>query len=282
MSEIGDGFFHRLPFADYRKLPGHSITTLKNLMRSPLAYQYWLRHRKDSESMSLGRVAHTAILEPELFEAEYTVWEGAVRRGKEWDAFKAANTGKQIITLSDRDKALAMADSVRDHDAAMRYLSKGEAEVSMIWSDNSTGQLCRGRIDWLVEDETQPVLVGLKTGRTSEPGQFGRDAFRLGYHLQWAFYLEGYTTLTGKRPRVVEIVVESAPPHEVAVFELNEEILVLGYDAFQDLLWKFVACEAADEWPPACRDEVVLEFPRWATSEDEDLSTIGLEFGNEP
>ena len=44
--------------------------------------------RKEVSAFDVGTYFHTAILEPHLLEKECAVYPGAVRRGKEWDAFK--------------------------------------------------------------------------------------------------------------------------------------------------------------------------------------------------
>src|SRR5512133_3499649 len=81
-----------IPFAEYLQLPGLSISALKLLRQSPLKFKHNLTApRVETAAMALGTAVHTAVLEPHRLPTDYITWEGGTRRGKEWDAFKAAN-----------------------------------------------------------------------------------------------------------------------------------------------------------------------------------------------
>ena len=273
-------FYPHLPFAEYRKLPGNSISNLKELDKSPLKYKHRLANPFESAAMNLGSATHTAVLEPDLMAREYMIFDGT-RRGKEWEAFQtvAQAAGKKILKADEYALALAMRDAVRGYEPAMKYLRRGEAEVSMTWTDADLGIPCRGRIDWLADLDGEPVLVGLKTARDGRHFKFGAAAFSLGYHLQWAYYLDGFHALTGKSPKVVEIVVENTAPHEPAVYVIPDEILDLGRDEYRRLLVKLQECESLNSWPPSLDDEEPLSFPTYAyrgLGDDSDLSDLDL------
>lgn len=274
------GFLHHLPFADYRKLPGEHISDLKELSRSPMKY----RHRKDhpggeTPAMALGTATHTAVLEPHKLLTDYTLWDQGDRRGKGWEAFKATAeaAGKRILTKAEFDLVQGMRDSVRDFLPAMKYLKDGEAEVTMQWTEPLLGTACIGRLDWLTKIDGKPVLVGLKTAKDARHFKFAGQAYALGYHLQWAYYYDGFYHLTGEFPKVVEIVVENTAPFEPAVYEIPGDILALGHDEYMRLLELLQKCEAANSWPPSLEDEQVLTLPTYAYGrDDDDLSDLGL------
>src|SRR5690242_14058178 len=84
----------RIPEAEYRALPGVSITRLKELKRSPKHYRYRLDHPRETAPLTLGGAAHVACLEPERFDRDFATWtrrtaSGAMapRKGQWWDAF---------------------------------------------------------------------------------------------------------------------------------------------------------------------------------------------------
>lgn len=271
----------RIPYGDYRSVPATNISSLKELKRSPLHYRHALTAPKESPALTLGTAAHTATLEPERFARDYAIWayrtdsgRMSPRTGRKWEEFCVAHAGKTILTEDECSDALAIAHAVRNDPVARKYLEAGEPEVVMRW--DLQGRPCKGRIDWLTRLEAD-VIVGLKTARSCEPFKFGAAAASLGYALQWAFYFDGFVAATGRKPRLVEIVVESAAPHAVVVYSIPEDVIEYGRDEYQTLLHRLSECEARDEWPGPAETELVLSLPSWVYGNDEDLSDLGLE-----
>lgn len=276
------GIASRVPFDDYAKVPAVSITRLKELKRSPMHYRHALANPRDTGPMRLGTAAHCAVLEPERFAREFAVWSRrtstggmAPRNGQYWDAFRAENTGKSIVTEDEFALAMAMRDAVRGHPAAIRYLEAGDPEVTLKWAWAT--RFCKGRVDWLTNVDGGPVIVGLKTARDCRHFAFGSQAAKLGYHLQWCWYRDGYYDLTGREPRMVEIVVESAAPHAVAVYVIPDDILAQGRDEYLRLLEVLTECETTDTWPGPVPTEEHLTLPSWAyEATDDDVDELGL------
>lgn len=86
--------------------------------------------RKEVSAFDVGTYFHTAILEPHLLEKECAVYPGAIRRGKEWDAFKETHKGKAIITGSEFEQAQTMIRAVRNSPIALSYIDGFDKEVS--------------------------------------------------------------------------------------------------------------------------------------------------------
>lgn len=273
----------RIPYPDYAATDGVSITRLKEIERSPQHYRHRLRHPTETAPLRLGTAAHCATLEPERYVRDFATWDETTasgrarpRNGKDWDAFKAAHEGQPIVTAAEHAHASAIAAAVRSHPTAARYLAAGDPEVSMVWQ---TGKhTSKGRVDWITRLDGVDVLVGLKTSTDCRPDVFGRQAARLGYAMQWAYYLDGYHAITGRMAKVVEIVVESAAPYAVAVYVIPAEVIELGRGTYLDLLAKLDECESTARWPGPVEGEVVLEIPRWAYRDDteDDVESIGL------
>lgn len=272
----------RVPASEYFALPGVSITRLKELKRSPQHYKYLLANPKESNALTLGTATHVAVLEPERYGNDYAIWEQRQpngnlrpRNGNTWEAFKSANEDKTIITADEHALSMTMQKAVRANTDAMRYLETGDPEVTMQW-DIEPFQ-CKGRLDWLTTVDGWPVLVGLKTARDCRHFIFGSAAAKLGYHLQWAYYYDAYKQITGREARVVEIVVESAPPHAVAVYSISDDILWQGRDEYLALLKLLGECKDKNEWPGPEVGEQVLTLPSWVYEVQDDLTDIGLE-----
>ncbi len=269
---------------DYRAVKAINISGLKYLRHSPSMYQYRLQHAQESDSMAFGTLAHLLTLEPHRFERDVAVWTSRTeagsmspRRGKAWDAFVEANAGRMIVTENDYLDASVLAAAVRANPAAMRYLVDGVAEVAMYW-EWPVGP-CKGRLDFVTRVDGKTVIVGLKTARDCRPIQFSSQAFKLGYHLQWAWYQDGWREAHGTdtAPRMVEIVVESEAPHSVIVYTIPDDVLEQGRGEYQDLLIQYQECQRSGDWHGPADVEQVLTLPSWVYGADDDLSDLGLE-----
>jgi hypothetical protein len=256
-------------FDDYVRSPEVHATGLKNLLVSPLLYK---RRQEvpmsDSDTLRVGRAAHTAILEHDRFLLDYALWTGKVRRGKEWEAFVAAQGKRTILTAAQYKQALRMRDAVQAHPVASKLLSDRAArrEVSLRWTHPRTGIKCKARIDWLGS-----ALIDIKSTRNPDPRKFAADAARLGYVFQLAFYDDGRAA-NKLPPAPVKIVsVQNVEPYDVVVFDLDERTLAIGREQVEAAFDLLVRCQAANDWPGLASEEVTLRLPAWAAPDyDED------------
>jgi exodeoxyribonuclease VIII len=289
------GIRYGLSFDAYNALPGIRAGHLSRMRRSPLHYQSALSFDERTAPMRLGTAAHCAVLEPERFEREYIAWtrkseEGNAcpRRGKYWEAFQVEHPGKEILTEQEMETAITLSCVVERCEEAMAYLRTGKAEVTLFGEvtlssivdaryDGLTRQ-AKARPDWLHIDGGHHVLVGLKTARDASPLVFGNAAYRLGYHISWAWYFDLYRSLTGIEAEVREIVVENNPPYDVVVYKITPDIIHQGRDDYQALLRQLVQCERDQCYPGASAGkEVELTLPSWAYPSDSDIGDLGLE-----
>lgn len=269
----------------YAALSGVHITGLKEMRKSPKHYRHRLSHpRKVTNALGFGSAAHVAVLEPERFIRDYAIWEskhkdgGArPRNGAAWNDHKLLNAGRTTILDTEFDEVIALKDAVRQDAVAMRYLAMGRPEIAMTWLDEETGVECVGRIDWETTVDRHPAVIDLKSTRDAGETWFSRDVAKLDYHLQLAFYADGYKAITGKMPRMVVIAVESVEPYDAVTYIVPEEVIEIGRDAYRELLVKFKACTESDEWPgQGGNEEKYLQLPRWAVPEEEsdDMSDL--------
>lgn len=269
---------HGIPFAEYQGVRSLNISALKNIARSPLYYRYRLDHpQKPTAAMALGTAVHAAVLEPERFAFDFVTWDGGRRAGKAWEEFVAASGNATILTDTEARTVEAMAAAVRANRYAATYLAAGAPEVTMEWADDITGFDCKGRADWVTTDGGADVVVGLKTAKDCRPFVFGNQAARLKYHLQWAFYFDGWNTIHGREPRMVEIVVENAEPFDVAVYQIGDDPLEAGRAEYRRLMDKLVECELSGHWPGAVEGQESLSLPSWVYESESDIGELGLE-----
>jgi exodeoxyribonuclease VIII len=260
----------RITFAEYMEDPSIHATGLKQLAKSPAHYAAFIASEKaETDHLRVGRASHTAVLEPQQFLADYVLWTGGIRRGKDWEAFEAAAGKRTILTQEQYATSLKIGEAVRSHRVASKYLKeRGQAEASINWVHQSSGLKCKARLDWLCS-----VLVDLKTTNDPSPSRFASDAARFGYPLQLAFYKDGVKAALGLDLPTKIIAVQSKEPFDVVVYDVPAEVISFGRSIYEDAIRKFVDCSASGEWPGIAPDnEVTLQLPAWATSVDEEIA----------
>lgn len=263
-------------------------STLKAMRVSPKHYLHGLTEKKpQTDAMLLGSLVHCMVLEPEEFSRRYLAapnlhrgmnddtavakgYDGGKQAAEAFDAI-TARTGVTLVPRDVFDTATAMALAVAENPDAQRYLSGGVAEQRLTWTDPETGIECGGTVDYVGNGR----IVEFKTTRSLE--SFERDAARMGYHGQVAWYDWGamqndLTTLLAP----IVIVVESSPPFDVMVLAVSDDALLPGCELFRTLLTKLHHCRTTDTWPGVGGGRVRdFRLPEWAKSSSSETITIG-------
>lgn len=264
---------------EYNADKGVNWSLLKYMAESPMAFRFArMNGRKDTQALALGRAVHTLVFEPHLFNSEFVIWEGGPRRGKEWAAFAEEHSAATILTESEAEPCLAMAEAVTSNQLVRQY-HDGVFEEPIYWTDPSTGLRCKAIPDWVTRDG---VLIDLKTTRSITNRRFGADAARYKYHMQMAHYRNGLNHSGRKTHKTLLIAVEKLPPHDVGVFEIDTATLDLASQEVETLLFRLKQCEEADTWPGKYDAEQALEFPAWVycDDDDDDASSMDLVIGD--
>lgn len=252
-------------FPDYIAVEAEHWSGLREMQKSPLHYQYRKQNeRADSKTLARGRAAHTAVLEPERFMLDYACYKGKIRRGKEWDAFKAAHPNETILTVAEYQTAIAIGKAVRAHPVASKILATAKVEQSITWTDKDTGLKCKSRLDVIGSR-----LGDLKSSKNIDVRQFANIAAKFGYIPQLAMYSDGWLEVTGERPPACIIAAEHDPPHDVAVFPLDEDQLYMGQEIYKGLLQQVAICKQSGIWNGRYPDEEPMVLPAWMYDDDE-------------
>lgn len=254
----------------YAAIDAVNWSSLKHMRESALLYRYRLSvPQKGTEAMALGRAVHTLVFEPELFNADYAIWDGGRRAGKDWEAYKLAHADATILREEDAEMVTELAEAIRRHPLVQPYLDGGVFERPITWTDADTGLACKAKPDWLLAERR--VLLDLKTCVSTEGRRFGAVAAKYGYHCQLAHYKAGVKAALSWEPEHVLIVAaEREAPYDVAVFELDPEALYFGAEEVTELLRKVKACRETDVWPGRYQDHQALQLPAWMLMEDEE------------
>lgn len=267
------GYYPGVPDTDYRAWQAINITTLKHIKRSPLHLRYAMEHPKDpSPQMVMGSALHAAVFEPQKFAANFVTiptFDRRTKAGREaYDDAVFAAAGKQVVNTDDMETVAAMAEAVRGCSAAMRWIDRlGDSEASILWKDETTGTLCKGRLDRLARGGISgdlPVIIELKSTRDASFSGFARELATYHYAAQAAWYAWGYQKATGQKPAHFFVAVENEPPHAVACYTLGDQSLQTGEMEMRVWLDRYAACCTSNRWPGYPDSVVDIELPNWA------------------
>lgn len=251
----------------YHAGPGVSKSGLwKIYTQSPAHYRF--AERKDTTAFDFGTACHTAILEPEHFEAR-TMKGPTDRRGNNWkDAqAEATNTGRVLLAAGDYDKVMIIRDAVHA-DAWLNALivsPHSRVEQSAYWIDEATGVLCRSRPDLYRED--LGIMVDVKSTLSAHPDAFARSVINYGYHAQEAWYSAGHRANDKPVEGFVFLAWEKDTPFVTARYELPPSIVAEGDAIMRRSLETYATCQQADHWPGYANEITELSFKRWSYQE---------------
>ncbi len=281
----------------YHQGPGISKTGLDLIERSPAHYHAEYldpnrppRENDETTARLVGHLAHCAILEPKEFDKRYAVLPSdAPRRptSAQWNAknpsadsmmamawwreWLAANEGRTVVTQEQRVTALLQAKSVRKISDMRDALAKGRPEVSAYWRDPVTGVLCRCRPDWVHDaGPGRAILVDVKTYSNAAPAEFARQIARMRYHVQAAYYTDGYALAAGVDVLAfVFLAVETEYPYAASAVMLDDAALEQGRAEYRRNLDTYAACLKSGEWPGYPTGIQPVSLPAWALTDIE-------------
>lgn len=268
-------------FTEYAQIDAVNASTLKELAnKSPRHYQWLLSHpHEETAAMRFGTAVHAAVLEPDKFAKCYV---GAPRKmdyrktdDKQWRD-EQLQSGRIILDVNDAEKIDGIVSAIQGHPFSRDLLKGGETELTLLWTDETTGIPCKGRCDLLTGNGT--ILVDLKTTTDIRRNEFMRKVLNYGYALSMAFYVDGLQAQGYNIEHVYLLAVETSGPFDVAPYELDDNWLELGRAQYQEALEKLAACRERNVWPGMVPSRDWLPFPKWAVPDEEKDALDGLEF----
>jgi exodeoxyribonuclease VIII len=267
LSEVTPGIYPDISNDAYHAGDGISKSGLWTLYtQSPAHYRF--AERETSQAFDFGTACHTAILEPETFEAR-TMRGPMDRRGNNWkDAqAEATNTGRLLLTAPDFDAVLTIRDAVHA-DAWLNALivsPHSQVEHSSYWIDEETGVLCRSRPDLYRAD--LGIMVDVKSTVSAHPDAFARSVVNYGYHAQEAWYTDGHRANGQAVEGFVFLAWEKKSPFVTARYELPPSIVAEGRAICRKALATYAECQQADQWPGYSSEITELTFKPWSYAE---------------
>ena len=280
--EFSIGIHHGISNADYHASAGISKSGLDFVNQSPA--HYFGRYLdpncpadddKQTTAQQDGELAHCAILEPDEFAKRFVVGPDVARSTKAWKEFAdaAAAQGRSSIKPDQCATALAQAASMRRIPDIASALAIGHPEVSAFWIDEDTGMLCKCRPDHVHDcGEAGVVLVDVKTCGNASPSEFSRMIAKHRYHVQAAWYSDGYAKASGRRVLgFIFAAVEMNYPFVSCAMQLDEESVDQGRADYRRNLDTYADCVASGEWPGYGASIHLARLPGWAFDNEEEM-----------
>ena len=194
----------RVSYDDYRALPAIANSDLSRL-RDALAGR---PPRLDSGSgaLSFGTAFHTALLEP----ADYQPGQPGLNDTLIW----------------------WLVEGVKLNTELNRLLAQGVTERSAVFSEPTTGTLCKLRADLVLQQPGQPyTVVDFKTTLARDADHFRLQCSHYDYDRQAAFYLDAL-----RADRFLLVGVQKVEPFGVFPLEVPAAMLAEGRRKYLHLL----------------------------------------------
>lgn len=276
MKTPAPGLYTDVSYDDYENWDAVRASTLKHFDRSALHARHEMIHApKETPALKFGHAFHTAILEPEKFATQYIVSpkvDGRTSRGKQLNAeFEAKRAALGALGITDYESSQmdAMRSAVMAHPLAKLLIEgAGKNEVSGLWVDPETGELCKLRADRLALMYGYSVVIDLKSADDASRPTFSKAIANYRYAEQAAFYLDGLNVLGPCERRFVFIVVEKEEPYGVAVYELAPEGIEAGRRRVRRHLEMYAKAKKSNVWPGYSDGLEPISLPMWALRED--------------
>lgn len=242
----------------YRAAEGLNQSALKPLKLSPQhAKHAATAERKTSAAMSIGILTERLIACPSDTRM-------AVKQDGRTTAGKAANAqaeaaGLTMIGEDDAAKAEAMSNALRQDPQAASLLAGCEFGQPCYWTQD--GQARKALFDGV--DVSRNLVIDIKTTSAPlTPHSMAGEVVKWGYHLQAAWYRQGYRTAHGADPAFWFVFVESSAPHAVVCFQLTDDDLDAAELECERMAAVWQRCTDSGVWPGPRMPER-LALPRW-------------------
>ncbi|NGM63548.1 hypothetical protein G5B30_16685 [Sphingobacterium sp. SGG-5] len=219
-----------------------SYSSLSNFRKSPRHFiDYKLFGNEDTDSILLGRVFHTLVLEPDKFSKEYATAPECDRRTKEgkevYAKFLEESKDKTVISHTIYKNAVEMAISVLSN----------EQSKSLIDGANFKEK----RIDWemygfkflsFLDGEGEDYVFDLKSMPDADPRKVQREILNRCLWLQGGMYLKA---LNEDKDYYIIAVDKKG---NVSVHLLMPSLIEYGKSEFKRLCEDFEDCLSTNSW----------------------------------
>lgn len=160
----------------------------------------------------------------------------------------AVEAGHNILTRTEFEDAVAMAESASCHELAGALLKAGRPEMTLAARDPKTQRWIRAQPDVL--PDTMEIIPDVKTAIDASPDAYERAASKWGYFQSAAHYLDVVDLLFGEaKRRFVHIVIEKrVRPYLTTIYHLDDGDIHYGRMLNRRALDLFDRCLTSGIW----------------------------------
>lgn len=244
------------------------FSDLKKLALSGRQYLHAVNTpHEPTSAMLVGTCVHFLVLGARPGAKPLVKYDGT-RRGKEWDAFRAAHLDAEILNATEWATAERIAEAIKADPVARVRLEGARYEVPLTWEEDGLKCSTSG-VDIVTADG---ALGDLKTTPTTYPPHFMSHAFRMLYPQQLAFYRRGARANGIALPKGLFLLgAETKAPYEIVDLELTENMLefadrtvTLWLEKLRVLIDACPAPRCVTEWPGYAQAPMPWDAPAWA------------------
>ncbi len=225
-----------------------SSSSLKLLLKSPEEFykKFILKEgaNEEKDAFSEGSFVHALILEPHTITAAFGIFNGIRKAGKEWEAFKAENVGKTLLSAPQVIRCQKLAERYVAMPVAVALVAGGFAEHAL------TGAILdvkvKMRADYINVDKG--YIADVKT--TSLPSDidlFRGASYQYGYDLSAALYCDIAYQNFGKLFDFYFIVL-SKNDGGCHVYKASSKLLSEGASKMMQSIVLYKKCGASGIW----------------------------------
>ncbi len=259
--------------SDYHSIPALSNSSLSVLKRSPA--EFYARFvadpatmtQEETDAMRLGSAVHMLALEPERFDAKYTIQTGPINQslkppkpyGRTSDKFKKwledakATETREILLADEFEQSLKIAKAFQSHPAIAAIMAsrsekffESEQVGKFAWEGAPDWFDFKAKLDFVMPDEG--LIVDLKTTHEPSMWEWSWTAGAHGYHRQAALYLDIMEAKHEKPFKFIFGVVRSKEPFEAHCYEPDEESIEDGRREYRQLATQWYNRKTSGDW----------------------------------
>lgn len=234
---------------DYHANRTHlSSSGLKLLLKDPQTFyqQYVLNLRTEEHKTAFdeGSLTHSLILEPHKIASEYAFFQGLRKQGSKYEEFKSEHTGRKIMSVAQKLRCESFLRAYEARSEAVRMLSGGLPEHTMISSINDVA--VKARADYINID--QGYIVDVKTtSYASDVDTFRNTLKEFKYDLSAALYCQIAKQVYGKDFHFYFVVI-SKTDLTCDIYLASDETIANGTMLVLQSLLLYKKCSVSGLW----------------------------------
>lgn len=218
-----------------------------------------------TEAQDVGSAAHAAFLRGDSI-IELVDFDNYRTKAARMARDSIIAAGRVPLKRERYDAVHRIVAALEEFRARTGAFTQGKPEQTLVWREGLAW--CRAKVDWLPDEPSAPLWdLKIISGKATLRG-WTRQAFDLGTDMQAAFYPRGAESVRGEPPEGMNFcVVESTPPHGIAVFGFSPVALEIAHAKVAYAIRRWQTCIAENRWPSYDPAVQWIDPPVWIMRE---------------